>query len=115
MEQEFVQVKLDVQESPDKKALEHPGGMDHMKAWNGEKAGLPFMVILDEKGKMIINSNSKKDGTTGNIGCPWAPEEQDWFFGMVQKARSKTTKAQIDMLRAELAALIAKTEKKGGG
>jgi hypothetical protein len=115
MDKEFVQVKLDVQEQPDKRALEHPGGMEYMTKWNGKTAGLPFIVMLNEKGDVIINSNSKDEGKSGNIGCPWAPEEQEWFFGMVQKARPKTTKKQIEVLRSELAALKAKTEKKGGG
>ncbi|MEQ1823999.1 MAG: thioredoxin family protein [Fimbriimonadaceae bacterium] len=115
MEKEFVLVHIDVMEQPEKKNLENPGGMDYMKSWNGADAGLPFTVLLDAKGKVIINSNMKEEGKSGNMGCPWAPEEQDFFFKMIQAARPKVAKAQLEMLRTELGAFIAKTEKKGGG
>lgn len=105
-DKEFVVAHLDVLEQPDKKNLENEGGEEYMKKWKGEKAGLPFTVILDDKGEMLVNSNSKKEGTEGNIGCPWAPEEQDWFFAMVAKARPGVSKSTLSALRAQLVSFV---------
>lgn len=117
-DKEFVVVHLTVQESQGKEALENPGGMVYMTKWHGDKAGLPFTAILDSKGEMIVNSNSEKDGKEGNIGCPWAPEEQNWFFGMVGKARPNVSKSDLDALKTQLQAHIKEVEAKakaGGG
>lgn len=114
MEANFVEIRIDVLES-DKKELENPGGIDYMKQWKGEGAGLPFTVILDGKGKMVVNSMMEVKGKPTNIGCPWAPEEQDHFFKMIQKARPALLQTQIATLKSELTAFISKTEKKGGG
>jgi thiol-disulfide isomerase/thioredoxin len=116
-DKEFVVVHLTVMESPDKVNLENPGGVDYMKAWHGEKAGLPFTAILDDKGSLVVNSNSKNQGKEGNIGCPWAPEEQDWFFGMVAKARPHVEKGALKGLQANLQAHVKEVEgkAKGGG
>lgn len=102
-DKEFVVVHLTVLENdPKMKAHENFGGMDYMKAWHGEKAGLPFTAMLDGTGKLVINSNSKSEGKEGNIGCPWAPEEQDWFFGMLAKARPAVSKGVLTSLRDNL-------------
>lgn len=101
-EKEFVVAHLDVLEQGDKKKLENEGGAELMKKWKGENAGLPFTVILNSKGEMVVNSNSEKEGTAGNIGCPWKAEEQDWFFGMIMKARPEIARSTIDDVRATL-------------
>src|SRR5471030_1341622 len=46
----YVIVTLDVMEQPAKVALENPGSSDQLKKYNGDKAGLPFWVVLDAKG-----------------------------------------------------------------
>src|SRR5579871_6503134 len=63
MTDNFVIVHVDVMENGDKKAIENAGGEDLMKQWNGEKAGLPFMVIQNASGKIVADSNlTGKDG-----------------------------------------------------
>ena len=81
----YVVVKLDVMENPDKKDLENAGGMNLMREWNGEKSGLPFMVVLDANGKKLADSN--RLGTQGtNIGYPAKPEEIAHFMKMLKSA-----------------------------
>lgn len=110
-DKEFVVVHLTVQESKGKENLENKGGMDYMTKWHGDKAGLPFSAMLDGKGNMIVNSNSKNEGKEGNIGCPWAPEEQEWFFKMLAKARPSASKSDLTALRTHLEAHV---KSKGG-
>jgi hypothetical protein len=60
---------------------------------DGDKGGLPFIVFLDPKGGLIVNSNrpSKRKSTGENIGYPSAPEEIDWFMVMIKKAAPALT------------------------
>jgi thiol-disulfide isomerase/thioredoxin len=55
---------------------------------NADIGGLPFIVFVDPKGQLIVNSNrpSKRKVTGENIGYPAAPEEIDWFMVMIRKA-----------------------------
>lgn len=106
-DKEFVVAHLDVMERKEKKNLENEGGEELMKKWKGgPEIGLPFTVILDDKGEMLINSNRQQNGSAGNIGCPWAPEEQDWFFAMVAKARPSVSKSTLSALRAQLVSYV---------
>jgi thioredoxin-related protein len=85
MTDNFVIVHLDVMEHDGKKDLENAGGEDLMKQWNGSKAGLPFLVILDPAGKKLADSNlTGEDGT--NIGYPAKPEEIAHFMKMLKSA-----------------------------
>jgi len=59
--------------------------MDYMKKWSGEKAGLPFMVILDPSGKKLIDSNVD-DAKQSNIGYPAKPDEIAHFMKMLGSA-----------------------------
>lgn len=98
MEDNFVIVHLDVMENGDKVALENAGGMDLMKQWDGEKAGLPFTVILDASGKKLIDSNEKgKEG--GNIGYPAAPNEIAHFMKMLVESAPRLTKPQYASIK----------------
>jgi thiol-disulfide isomerase/thioredoxin len=79
----YVITYLDVQERPEKKALENPGNEAVMKTLNvGE--GLPFWFILDAKGNKLADCLMKPDGTpstalTDNVGCPASEKEVDFF------------------------------------
>jgi hypothetical protein len=89
-----VQARLAVQESEAKKDLNNPGGEEVMAKTGGEKAGLPFLAFLDEKGELIVNSmrppgEGKDKG--GNIGHPFQPEEVDWFMVMLKKSAPAMT------------------------
>jgi hypothetical protein len=95
----YVLVKLDVLESPDKKNLETPGGEAVMERLGGKNAGLPFMGIVDPSGKLLVNSN-EKDGTSGNIGYPAAPNEIAHFLDMLRKTAPRITDAQRGSIKA---------------
>jgi thioredoxin-related protein len=56
-----------------------------------EAGGLPFLVMVDTKGDLIVNSNLPEHG--GNIGYPAAPEEIDWFMVMMKKAAPTISEA----------------------
>ncbi len=103
-------VHLVVLESRDKKNLENPGSDLVLKKLGGEKSGLPFVAIVDKKGKMVINS--LRDGKAdGNIGCPWEPDEVKWFLTMIDKTTSNMSAQERRDLEAGL--LAQKTDKGG--
>lgn len=87
----LVIVRITVLESPDKKALENPGGEKFMEDLGGKGAGLPYHAILDAKGKLIVNSKrvTKEKPEGSNIGHPFAPEEVDHFMAMLKKGAPK--------------------------
>ncbi|MXN93151.1 DUF255 domain-containing protein [Flavobacterium sp. Sd200] len=90
----FVTVELTVQESPKNKNLENPGADELLEQYKGEKAGLPFWVILDDKGKVLTDSfNSKGE----NLGCPSAVDEVAEFKIKLKKA-SKLNDRQIAVI-----------------
>jgi thioredoxin-related protein len=89
----FVITHLTVQESGEKKALENEGADALMEKWGGKKRGLPFWVILNEKGEMLANALMDNGE---NTGCPTSPEEVDAFV----KALQKTTKIDEKMQKA---------------
>ncbi|HVT11543.1 MAG TPA: thioredoxin family protein [Fimbriimonadaceae bacterium] len=101
----YVIVHLDVQEQGDKKVLENAGGEDLMKQWKGE--GLPFSVILDEKGKVLADSNLEPDKSS-NIGYPAKPEEIAHFMKMLKTA-PRLTDGQRTQIETWLTAHAPKT------
>ncbi len=62
---------------------------------DAEVGSLPFIVFLDPKGGLIVNSNrpSKQKATGENIGYPATPEEIDWFMIMIEKAAPALSEA----------------------
>ena len=78
-----MQARLDVQEQDAKKDLDNPGADEAMAKYGGDKAGLPFIVFLNEKAEMVVNSLRPQGG---NIGHPMEPYEVDWFLAMVKRA-----------------------------
>jgi hypothetical protein len=100
-EDNYVLVKLDVQESEEKRAaLENPGGVEVMKELGGEKSGIPFYAFVDEKGKKLADSNAMPKGL--NIGCPDTPEEIEAFMGLIQKTAPRWSKPNREKLKAYL-------------
>ena len=86
----YVIAHLDVMEQPAKATLENPGGMDVMKKFGGEKSGLPFWLVLDQKGNVLANSLMPKDGAAtatpeDNVGCPASDKEVAFFDGILRK------------------------------
>jgi hypothetical protein len=109
LEKSFVLVKLDVLENGEKKKLEHAGGVEVMKALGGEKAGLPFMAVVDAKGKTLMNSMADQKENKGNIGYPAAPHEIAHFMEMLKATAKKLTDAE----RAEIEAWLKEHAPKG--
>jgi thioredoxin-related protein len=99
MNDNFVIVHMVVQESDKNKALENEGGDAMLKEWGGEGSGIPYLVVLDDKGKMLANSMElKADGTkVGNTGYPAADHEIAWFIKML-----KTVPSMKDAQRAQI-------------
>ena len=103
----YVIVTLDVMEQPAKVALENPGSSDQLKKYNGDKAGLPFWVVLDAKGNLLADSYLRPTGTTAaapinSIGCP-AEDNEVAYFAKLLKATSKLTDAQLAVISTRFA------------
>jgi len=89
---------LDVMERGGKiDSLENPGGKEIMKKYGGEKAGLPFIVFVDKKGKLLANSNVMNGNA--NIGYPGSKEEVDAFCKLLKKTSKKITSKQLKEVR----------------
>ncbi len=97
----FVPARLDVQEQDAKKDLDNPGAEETMAKYGGDKAGLPFIVFLNGKGEMVVNSLRPQGG---NIGHPVEPYEVDWFLAMVKKAAPGMTAEEAKVLENRLRA-----------
>lgn len=82
-------VHVTVMESGDHKKDENAGGAELLADLGGAKTGIPFMAILDVKGKMIVNSNPTHPEKPGNIGYPAAKEEIAHFMKMLEKGAPK--------------------------
>ena len=98
----YVFATLDVMEQPAKKELENPGSLDEMKRLHGEKAGLPFWVILDANGKVLGDSQIRPAGASmdtygNNVGCPASAEEVAYFTKLL-KATSKLNDEQLAVI-----------------
>jgi hypothetical protein len=94
----FVLLKLITQESKGKEALENPGAAQLMAGWGGAKAGLPFLVFLNDKGEKIADSNRASGGK--NIGCPATQEEVDAFSQILKETAPRITEEQRNKLSA---------------
>lgn len=110
IDRNFVTVHLDVLENGDKRSLENPGGLETMKALGGENAGLPFMAVLDAKGKLMVNSNAPTpDGKGSNIGYPAQPNEIAHFLTMLKKGAKHLNVGEIDAIKGWLVANAPKS------
>jgi thiol-disulfide isomerase/thioredoxin len=75
---------------------------------NGE-AGLPFIAILDQKAKLIVNSNKPGKSKAGDegTGFPTEPEEINWFLSMLKKAAPAITEDETLAIREGLRKVVA--------
>ena len=62
--------------------------------------GIPWMVILDSNGAERITS----DGSNGNIGYPFQPEEIEHFMVMLKTTAKRTTPEQMAAIKEQLTA-----------
>jgi thioredoxin-related protein len=92
-------VHVTIMENKEHKADENAGGIELATKLGGEKAGLPFMAILDAKtGNMIVNSLQKPGDQTSNTGYPGSKEEIGHFMKMLESGAKKikaTDRAKI--------------------
>ncbi|HEX9512238.1 MAG TPA: thioredoxin family protein [Puia sp.] len=98
----YVITYLDVLENQGKENLENPGSMDLLRKYKGEKAGLPFWVIVDAKGNLLADSQIRPSGAGldapgNNTGCPSQPNEVTYFAGVL-KTTSKLTEEQLSVI-----------------
>jgi len=87
----YVTAHITVKESPKNVSLENPGGEELLKKFKGERAGLPFWIILDAKGNLLADSFNAKGE---NLGCPSTPEEVTEFIAKLKKT-SRFTDGQL--------------------
>ena len=88
LEKYFVMALLSIEEERGKHPeLNSPGGERLVADFGGQDAGVPFLVILDDKGQLLINSNRPVKGKPKgeNVGYPALPVEIDWFMQMLRK------------------------------
>jgi thioredoxin-related protein len=87
----------EVQNHPE---LNSPGAEDLMVKFGGATSGLPFTVVLDAKGNMIINSNRPVKGTaqTINMGYPSKPAGIPWFMLMLRKGAPSLSESELRMM-----------------
>jgi len=98
LEKHFVIARVSIgEEFADKPGLNSPGGgklLVELGGVTGGEGGIPFIVLLDAKRKLIANSNRPVKGKAEveGIGYPTEPEEIDWFMTMLKKGAPLLTK-----------------------
>ena len=98
IDKNYIVTLLDVQERGDKiQTHENPGGQNLMSEFRGNHAGLPFIVFLDENGKMIANSNVMPQKQ--NIGYPVSKEEITAFVNLLKETAPHMTGKQRDVIQ----------------
>lgn len=86
-------------------ALNNPGGLNLLIKFGGVGAGgvanLPFISILNEKGKLLTSSNPATKGNwpNGGIGFPTKPDEIDWFVAMLKKGSPTLTTEEAQAIK----------------
>lgn len=69
------------------------GAMELLKKYKGEKAGVPFWVILDQRGNLLVDSFGA-DGE--NIGCPAEEDMSEFIY--ILKSTSKLSDDELDII-----------------
>jgi thiol-disulfide isomerase/thioredoxin len=90
----YVIKHLTVLESDKKKYLETPGALEFLKKYKGQNVGIPFWLIFDKEGALIVNSimsNGK------NMGCPESDYEIKEFLSKL-KSTSQLTNEELNMI-----------------
>lgn len=91
-----------VDESPQKKQLENPGGDAMKKKYYGDGTGIPFWLIFDKDGKLLADSKIRKEGEGPekgeNTGCPATEQEVNYFVSVIQKT-SRMGNEELEIVR----------------
>jgi thioredoxin-related protein len=97
IDKNYIIARLDVQERGDKiQAHENPGGKEILANFGGTQSGLPFIVFLNKKGKMIANSNVMPNNQ--NIGYPGSKEEVAAFIKLLKQTALYMTDKQREVI-----------------
>jgi hypothetical protein len=72
------------------KLLENPGAAEMLAKYNGDKAGIPFWIVLNKKGELLADSYMREDGVGmdqpgKNTGCPLMQKEVDHWINVLKK------------------------------
>jgi len=90
LDKNYIIARLDVKERGEKiQTHECPGGNELLTKFGGSKSGLPFIVFLNKKGKMIANSNVMPKNQ--NIGYPGSKEEIAAFMKLLRQTAPRIT------------------------
>ena len=88
------------------KPLENPGSESLLSEFKGDSSGLPFIAFLNEKGKIIANSNVMPQEQ--NIGYPGSKEEITAFVKLLKKTAPHMTNKQLDVIKKYFVSHIPK-------
>ena len=94
----YVIVPVVVNESKGKENLENPGSRELLKKYKGEKAGLPFWLILDSDLNVIANSF---DANGNNLGGPASKEEVNQFISKIKKTAKKVSENDVKNIKKQ--------------
>ena len=90
-------------------ALNNPGGLNLLIKFGGVGPGgvadIPFISILSDKGKLIVNSNPPAHSNMHpeGVGYPAKPAEIDWFMTMLKKSSPALTAEDAQVVNNWLA------------
>jgi hypothetical protein len=102
--QSFVTVRLKPFESTDPKFAPNPGAVEFLNKWEGARAGLPYIAILNAKGDLVGNSMYEHDNTRTNLGHPWTDPEVDAYMSLIKIGARRASKPGIVRLKESLKA-----------
>ncbi|AUC84113.1 thioredoxin family protein [Polaribacter sp. ALD11] len=97
-EENYVIVPIVVNETKENEKLENPGSKDLLKKYEGDKAGLPFWVILDSDLKVITNSFDAKGQ---NLGGPASNEEVNEFIKKIKKSAKIVSEKDVKNIKKQ--------------
>jgi len=92
-----------VSEYGDNKILENPGGEEFRKKYKGDKLGIPYWLVFDNKGKVLADARMKEDGSIAysgegtNSGSPATKEEVEYFIKVLKETSSLNAK-ELDLV-----------------
>jgi thiol-disulfide isomerase/thioredoxin len=90
MARDFVDVKIDLDRMTEADSV--------LKRYCASTEGIPWIVILDAKGKAVIDSAGPK----GNIGFPVEDHEIVHFLKMIRASKHSLTDAEVERLNQSL-------------
>ena len=103
IEKYFVTAHLSVAEEYGGNPARNTPGADKLFTNLGGPPGeVPFLVMLDETGSPIVNSNRPEGRKTENIGYPEEPEEISWFMTMLRKAAPAISSDEAQTMESSL-------------